>query len=364
MRIVFVYAEGRLQRLQGVEAGEVATEFFYGGIQLQRRGHAVKMYELQNEYKSSVLRSALEVLYRLQLLPSKTLPALIVQVFKLRSMLNKCDVIVATATGIAYGLGLMRLLGLIRPEIVAIHCGLINFRLKRRRRLLNGFILRRSWIQLYGEGELVGAKEMFRVPERRIEINQFGVDTKFWTPGKEKCEGYILSVGNDARRDYELLARVAARICYPSVIVTNRQIDCRLAQNVKIVRGDWHSQQITDRKLRDMYRKAACVVIPLKDSWQPSGQSVCLQAMACGKPVIITRTKGLWSDKALRDRENVMFVDPGNTEQLESAILRLMGDVEVRSRLGMAARSVACQHGSIDDFATRLEKKCIEVVKA
>ena len=38
-------------------------------------------------------------------------------------------------------------------------------------------------------------------------------------------------------------------------------------------------------------------IIPLKNSIQPSGQSVALQSMACGTPVVITETFGFWDKK-------------------------------------------------------------------
>ena len=44
---------------------------------------------------------------------------------------------------------------------------------------------------------------------------------------------------------------------------------------------------------------------------QPSGQSVTLQASACARPVVLSRTRGLWDPDRLRDGENVLLVPPG-----------------------------------------------------
>ena len=52
-------------------------------------------------------------------------------------------------------------------------------------------------------------------------------------------------------------------------------------------------------KIRELYQDAFAI-IPLKDVFQPSGYSVTLQAMACGKPVVLTKTKGLWAPKYLK----------------------------------------------------------------
>ena len=57
---------------------------------------------------------------------------------------------------------------------------------------------------------------------------------------------------------------------------------------------------IDDLELRNIYQNAKLTIIPLKDSLQPSGQSVALQSIACGTPVIITHTSGFWDKKTLK----------------------------------------------------------------
>ena len=44
----------------------------------------------------------------------------------------------------------------------------------------------------------------------------------------------------------------------------------------------------------EVYKKSGLTIIPLKNSYQPSGQSVTLQSMAVGTPVMITKTDGFW----------------------------------------------------------------------
>ena len=280
---------------------------------------------------------------------------------KLCESLNSYDVIVGTTTPTAYGLAALRIAGRVRPPVIGIQCGLVNYRHSRRRRAVNGFVLRRTWTQLFGEGELDPVKELFSVPDDRVEVNQFGVDTAFWTPGDAKEDGYVLSVGNDARRDYELLVTAAQRINMRFVIVTKRTIAAQIPPNVEVVKGDWHAETLSDIELRSLYRAAQFVVLPLKDSVQPSGQSVCLQAMACGKPVILTDTRGLWSRETIRNGENVVLVPPGDAEAMANRIEDLWAKTETRERLGRAARETACREGNIEMFADRLANLCKRV---
>ena len=74
----------------------------------------------------------------------------------------------------------------------------------------------------------------------------------------------------------------------------------KLKENSKIINGSWGSPAIDDIELRNIYQSAKLTIIPLKESLQPSGQSVALQSIACGTPVLITETKGFWDKKTLK----------------------------------------------------------------
>ncbi len=359
MKIAYVFEEGRLNRHERTRVGHLGSEFFYGSIQMAANGHDVALLELQTPSgRTRWWQRVVDRLFAWQLLPSRTTGAVLRVLKDISKDLNRCEVVVATTTQIAFGLGTLKLLNIVRPQIVAIHCGLINYRHSWIRRKVNGLILRRMWTQLYGDGEREGVIDIFTVPPERVLVNQFGVDVEFWTPDEGASEEHILSVGNDARRDYKLLLKAAAKISHPVVVVTARNMPGKLPQNVTIMSGNWHDETLTDEALRDLYRGAKCVVIPLVQSVQPSGQSVCLQAMACGKPVILTRTRGLWSESMMQDGENVIFVPPGDEEALVRAIDRLMSNPAERRRIGERARDTACSEGNIDGFADRLERLC------
>jgi glycosyltransferase involved in cell wall biosynthesis len=127
---------------------------------------------------------------------------------------------------------------------------------------------------------------------------------------------------------------------------------------VKAIRGSYREQAITDADLRHIYRRAACVVIPLadKDS-SPVGQSVCLQAMSCGKPVVMTKTRATWSD-ALRDGENIIFVPPNDPDALAQAANRLLADPSLRARMGDAGRDTVLRHFQIRSFSSDVVRAC------
>lgn len=363
MNISFVYAKGRKERYAKTVQGHAATEFFYGALELERRGHIITQYELDSVELTKLWHKLAEILYRWRVLPTRTNGGILAKLYELCPYLNKRDVIVATTTAAAFGLATLKLFGLVQRPIVAIHCGIVNFQLVRRRRKINAIALRNMWTQLFGVGELSAVQTIYHVPSDRIEVNQFGVDAEFWKPYATVGE-YVLSVGSDERRDYDLLLSAAREFGEKFIILTRRKMKKDIPENVKILKGGWHEEAITDEALRTLYQKARVVVIPLLNSPQPSGQSVCLQAMACGKPVILTCTEGIWSSSMMRDGANVKLIPPGDLHALISAIGDIWDDRETRENIGREARKTVCLEANIKDFAIRMEALCKRAVKA
>jgi glycosyltransferase involved in cell wall biosynthesis len=231
------------------------------------------------------------------------------------------------------------------------------------RRLLRFLFERSAAIIVVGEGEREYLLREKLASEERVHLIQFGVDERFWTPAPASVMPAetqpILAVGNDDGRDYDTLLRAIGE--HPLRLHTNRSIDSRLLRpNVQRTSGDWHGQALSDLELRDLYRNSRFVVTPLSESAQPSGQSVTLQAMACGKAVLLSRTRGLWSADWMRHMENCVLVPPGDVAALRGALEVLALDAGLRQRLGRAARESVERHFTSlvmgDQIALVLEK--------
>lgn len=361
LRIGFVFSNGRLSRIADAKKGDVATEFFYGALELERRSHDVKALDIDNILIENKFVNLFHRIINQNILPSRVDLKLVVTLMSILGKLKKYDVIVGTTSGIALALGFLQLLGLLRRPVIGIHCTLLNYPQRKLQRTLMKKIFFRTWSQIFGEGELVGMLERFEMSRDRIEVNQFGVDAKFWHPGKRKGD-YILSVGNDGRRDYETLINAARSIPWEIKILTSRTLPELLPKNVSLIYSGWHTQVISDVKLRKLYQEARCVVVPLKESFQPSGQSVALQAMACGTPVVITRTSGLWSEKMMRDGYNVIFTKIGDSQDIAEKINQVCGDSELNEWLSSAGRETVEREATIDQFADRIESLCQRVI--
>ncbi len=354
--IGFVFNPGRLDRLDACRHGKVPSEFFYGAIELAARGLDVRFFETAPDTPVHWPCAAFN--FAGQNGPVKLDGLFLQATGNLLDQLNECDVVVGTTGGHAFALAVWRSLGCLHVPIVAIQVGLLVHKINFSRRYSTAFLLRRMQSMLFGKSELDPMCQTFPGIHEHVHVNQFGVDTSFWTPGSATESGYVLAVGNDGRRDYSTLLRAAKNLPYKVLLLTAQNLPLPLPPNVERIHGHY-AEGVSDAQLRDLYRGAACVVVPLKPTLQPSGQSVTLQAMACGRPVVLTKTQGIWSHDTVKDGETLLLVPPEDSEKLAKAIRYMMENKGFSNNLGMAAQDAVLRSATIQGFADRLLDICI-----
>ncbi|MCE9611243.1 MAG: glycosyltransferase family 4 protein [Chthoniobacter sp.] len=357
MRIAFLLLR-RLVRIEDMRAGRAPTEFAYGALEMAARG-AVECIEIDPYGEHGWL----DALPGAKLVLGKTEPRHFRVARQLCERLNAFDCVVSMCAKTASALGWFARRGKLRPPIVAIRCGVINERLNPLALRVQRALVHASHSILFGEGEYRPFLDEFKLGADQVTVNQFGVDARFWRPGGERGD-FLLSVGNDSQRDFSALLDAAFAIPAPIRIITTRKLREPLPPNVTVQRGALSSREFTDAELRDLYQRARCVVTPLRETYQPSGQSSTLQAMACGTPVVLTRTRGLWSSAMMRDGDNVLLTAPGDSTALSANVRRLLDDPVAAERIGTAARATVENEASIVAFAERLEATCRRVTAA
>ena len=142
-------------------------------------------------------------------------------------------------------------------------------------------------------------------------------------------------LGSDVHRDYEIFNKINLDLRF--IFLTKRGKNLVQKKNYSVLGGSKNEPLISDETIRDYYNKSKIVVVSLHDTYQPSGYSVTLQAMACGKPVILTKIKGLWDEDVFKDRKNIFFVPPNNPIKLSEAIQTLMSNDKLRNEIGNKA---------------------------
>jgi glycosyltransferase involved in cell wall biosynthesis len=235
---------------------------------------------------------------------------------------------------------------------------LLNRPWRRSRRLTTIPLLRQMHSVLYGVGELDGFCRLEPELATRVHVVPFGVDGRFWTPGDGAKTENVLAIGNDGHRDWTTLVSAARDLPGRVLVFTRHPAPDGLPANVTWQPADWYRQLLTDGEIRDLFRQAAVVVVPVKDVPQPSGQSVTLQAMACGRPVVLSRTQGLWEPEALRNGDNVVLVPPGDPAELARCVRDLLDDTDRAEAIGRTARATVLEHASVETYAGRLLDVC------
>ena len=206
-------------------------------------------------------------------------------------------------------------------------------------------------------GELDFAKEKFPRFKNKYNYLPFAVDLKIWRPDEGKKREYILFVGNDGNRDFELAEKISNEMTDESFVFLSEQIKKeKLKENSKIINGSWGSPAIDDIELRNIYQSARLTIIPLKESLQPSGQSVALQSMACGTPVLITETEGFWDKKNFKDHKNIFFAKNNYLQTWVADIKAILNLSEVKiNKVISNGKETINKHYDLDKFSENIE---------
>jgi glycosyltransferase involved in cell wall biosynthesis len=120
--------------------------------------------------------------------------------------------------------------------------------------------------------------------------------------------------------------------------------------------------QITMTELRDLYARSRFVVVPIRPSDTDNGVSVIVQAMAMGKPVICSRTRG--QVDVIQDGITGIFVPPEDPIALREAILGLWNDPARAQAMGRRARAYVEEHHSLDAFCRDVKSAALSFAAA
>lgn len=168
--------------------------------------------------------------------------------------------------------------------------------------------------------------QRLKLSSDRVHVLREQTDVKFFHPGPvniEKQRPLIASAGME-QRDYKTLAaatqdlEVDVKIC---AVSPNASAKTRAAfPEVMPANMTPHPQEW--RQFRQLYRNADIVVVSLLYNTYCAGLTTMMEAMACRRPVIMTRTPGL--AEQLIDLGMVIGVEPGDSEGMKKAVQFLL----------------------------------------
>ncbi|MBO6782673.1 MAG: glycosyltransferase family 4 protein [Alphaproteobacteria bacterium] len=348
MKIVFLFpGRGRDVRADGQSDGSTPREFFYGMSALDTDGHAVSFADNRRDPDGAWPLAHLKwEILRNRIMHYGTSAE---RVRAVSDELRRNDLALSFTDGFSLSLGRhARRFGATARLAGGFH-GISTFTERtpapfraaaeaRTRAGLHGL----DHCFFFGAADRQYAIDTYGLDPARTSLFRFGIDTDFWCPARpeeDEQDGGVFSAGSDPSRDYATL--LSAGIEAPIRILSGLTLPDPVPANVEQISGSFHGIAITDLVLRDIYRRAAVVAVPLLDVLQPTGYSVALQAMACGKPLVISDFRGLWDRDAFVSGENCFLVPHGDPAALREAVETLLGDADLRARIGAAARTTA-----------------------
>jgi Glycosyl transferases group 1 len=161
--------------------------------------------------------------------------------------------------------------------------------------------------------------------------------------------GEAVFAGGNSLRDYGPLLDAAHGIPAPVVLATTQvDRDPRLAPNVR-------AGPLPHADYVEALRRARVVVVPLAENrWRSAGQQTYLNAMALGKPVVVTDAMGVRD--YVEDGVTGLIVAPGDARAMGEAVRWALDPANAQAVDAMTARAreVARERFTLDRYLARL----------
>ncbi len=254
---------------------------------------------------------------------------------------------------------------------------------------------------VHGAAQREFAITQLKVPSQRVAKLPYFADTTFWRPDPDTDRAASNDDGDSSdlplicatgmeRRDYAtLISAVDGENVRLRLTATNAQaLQMSAAASslaspgaFDLLPANVHVEPCADYlQLRALYQRARFIVVPLQDVDFPAGITVILEAMAMGKAVIVTGSRGqtdvvrdpcndgrgvgdrAWWPGFLAESEYAetlgklptgLYVPPGDAVALRKAITCLLEDPRLAEELGHNGRQVVTAYFTLDAFAQR-----------
>lgn len=337
-KITYFFYEGREEKINNKE---YSKEFFYGYMEAQKNFKKLNLVEIPKESSESFLFIIDKVFFKLASIQ-----------FNLSKYLNKkiifnvknSEVLILTNFGMA--LSLMPLISVLnlrkKKKIYVINSGLFNFQNaniiqnKLRNLYLNFFFKAITAFVFTSKQEYLYAKENYQIFHKNFVLKQYCCDFNFWndqnsiTKFNKKYD--LLFIGNDSGRDFKLLIDLAKQLVDYRFCIVSKNQELNILNslpNVDLISGNWSNSEFTDQDIKLLYLKSKITILPILDTLVASGQSVTLQSMASGTPVLISNTKGFWDKDLFRDNKEIFFCKEDNVNEWMLKINTILENQEI-----------------------------------
>ncbi len=224
-----------------------------------------------------------------------------------------------------------------------------------------GYLSEKSIPLFYKTSKFIAVSELAKnqllslnIPGANIKIIPNGINTSYFTPFKKESIPLVFFIGNfrDGRKRIEDLVeafkKVLTKIPDAKLILAGSGGDKEIIIN-KIVENDNKIEYLglIDAETKRMFYQKAWVFV--NPSIAEGFSLSCLEANACGTPVVVYNLEGL---ETIKHGFNGLVVEKKNINELENAIIWLLNNHELREEMNKKARKFA--EGYDWNIATRM----------
>tara|TARA_B100000401_G_C52797798_1_gene716878 strand:+ start:532 stop:1635 length:1104 start_codon:yes stop_codon:yes gene_type:complete len=361
-KITYIYQAGRTARMSDMENS--AKEFFYGYFHMKKAYPDTNHLEFDSKNNISITKLFNNFIRKLSGLPFFS--DLIIN-SKNKKVLKNSKKIIATNQRVGFSI-LSFLIFNHKKKIKSyvFIMGLFNNNPKNRIKkffrifFIKVFMATFNHMIFLSSGEFKFVSEKYPKYKEKIHFLPFSVDQEFWVSNNRpyKKKNNILFIGNDGKRDYKFAIDLAKELSFLNFDfitkkITNSEIK---SDNVNLLSGKWDDMNISDSDIRDYYQEADLSIIPIFNSLQPSGQSVALQSMSMGIPVLITKTDGFWEPELYKNNENIIFVEKNDINLWKENILSLLENNDLNVKVSKNAKDLVSKNNNLNIFNRKLKE--------
>jgi glycosyltransferase involved in cell wall biosynthesis len=181
-------------------------------------------------------------------------------------------------------------------------------------------------------------------------------DTSFFSPAsaESKARPVIVSVGLE-QRDYNTLATATADLPV-DVKISGHSADTKQSRRAfpKSLPENMSRKFYPWPDLLKLYREADVVVVSLFANTYAAGVQAMMEALACGKPVILAETEGL---KEYYQNGCVIGVAPSNAAELRKAIMHVLDDEAFRREVGRKSAETARRLYALETYTDNIARE-------
>ena len=361
-KITYIYQAGRTARMSDMENS--AKEFFYGYFHMKKAYPDTNHLEFDSKNNISITKLFNNFIRKLSGLPFFS--DLIIN-SKNKKVLKNSKKIIATNQRVGFSI-LSFLIFNHKKKIKSyvFIMGLFNNNPKNRIKkffrifFIKVFMATFNHMIFLSSGEFKFVSEKYPKYKEKMHFLPFSIDQEFWVSNNRpyKKKNNILFIGNDGKRDYKFAIDLAKELSFLNFDfitkkITNSEIK---SDNVNLLSGKWDDMNISDSDIRDYYQEADLSIIPIFNSLQPSGQSVALQSMSMGIPVLITKTDGFWEPELYKNNENIIFVEKNDINLWKENILSLLENNDLNVKVSKNAKDLVSKNNNLNIFNRKLKE--------